>query len=515
MFESNDIEDSNSDESASISTENKKNLIQVASETFNQLFNSTPPLALDTYQRDFVWNDNKIRQLFDDLVEFSKISETGSYYMGTILIHGNKDSDEKGLKQFVIDGQQRITALCVLYNQINGNLPENHALTYSPESSKLIRQAKGLFEILNNQKKLDNKIFSQIVFTVIRVTQIDLAFTFFDTQNNRGVRLEATDLLKAYHLRAVGGKQKVALQTLCAKRWESVQLLSNVFPRGSHFLPLLFSQYLWRARRWTGKQVNRVNHDALLDEFQTMSRETDDNATVPLFCFSNNCLASTLTLEPDGNHQIHGKSWGLSDDPAELPFSIRQPVYKGIGFFLYVDKYASLSQILMLKETKTNELNEFRKLYNALVKNNSSYFQEFFILAALMFYDRFGENKLFEFGLWLEYVLGTLRIKQGRVVQQTVMKLLTDHDLNLLDVIANAYLPDQVISHLQNYGKSDEYYLKNAEIDIETGNGVKGCYIKAMITYYGKKNDNTSKTSQLTNKKNWINEKLTEYKEQG
>lgn len=39
--------------------------------SFSQLFEDSPfPMAVDTYQRGFVWNDDKVRQLVDDLADY-------------------------------------------------------------------------------------------------------------------------------------------------------------------------------------------------------------------------------------------------------------------------------------------------------------------------------------------------------------------------------------------------------------------------------------------------------------
>jgi hypothetical protein len=184
--------------------------------SFASLFNESAfPLAVDTYQRGFVWKDDKVRQLADDLSAYQQEADPKPpYYMGTALIHRHADKE----KRFLIDGQQRITALCLLHQQLNKSLPTNCALSYSPKSARRIRAAA---EVLREHDcSLDAGIFDQIAFTVISVDRVDLAFTFFDTQNNRGVPLHATDLLKAFHLRAVDTasvERKEALQTLCVE----------------------------------------------------------------------------------------------------------------------------------------------------------------------------------------------------------------------------------------------------------------------------------------------------------
>ncbi len=308
--------------------------------SFSKLFEDSPfPIALDAYQRDFVWNDDKIRQLADDLADYQGYSvPKPPYYMGTVLLHRNKDKE----KHFIIDGQQRLTALCVLHQQLKAGLPEKCALTYSPKSARRIRAAAGIFR--DHNRRPNAEIFGQIVFTVICVERVDLAFTFFDTQNNRGVPLHATDLLKAYHLREVDGvpvERKEALQTLCARRWEGIQQGVPVMsPRPRSLPPSLFTKFLWRARYWTGARVVYGDHDALMEEFQKQTWKSEgDHATIPLYRSRHNRLGTALTMTRDGHSEIHTNRISLSPKAEDLPFAIRQPIQKGIGFFLYADKY--------------------------------------------------------------------------------------------------------------------------------------------------------------------------------
>ncbi len=69
-------------------------------------------------------------------------------------------------------------------------------------------------------------VFDRLRFTVIIVTSRSRIY-FFDTQNNRGVPLGSTDLLKSFHLRAIHSDDAQIdelLQSHCASRWEKVQV---------------------------------------------------------------------------------------------------------------------------------------------------------------------------------------------------------------------------------------------------------------------------------------------------
>lgn len=470
--------------------------------SFASLFKESAfPLAVDTYQRGFVWNDDKVQQLADDLAAYQlQAAPKPSYYMGTVLIH--RHADKK--RHFLIDGQQRITALCLLHQQLIGRLPEKCALTYSPKSARCIRAAT---KVLREHGRHPNAgIFEQIVFTVISVDRVDLAFTFFDTQNNRGVPLHATDLLKAYHLRAVDAdtvERKETLQTLCARRWEGIQQGAPVMSHDQEFAPSLFAKFLWRARYWTGQRVTYGGHDALMEEFQQHTWENKgDPATIPLYRSRHNRLGTALTLGRDGHGEIHTNRISLSPRAEDLPFAIRQPIHKGIGFFLYADKYAALLRRLVAEPTDSVEVQQFRRVYEELVMANSLFLREIFLLAAVMFADQFDDEKLWEFSLWLDHALGAIRLEKQQVRYEAAQNFFKQDTLNLLDVIASGYRPEQIIAHLKaNHTHAKTY----TDETIEAGKGVQGVYKQAVLTYYGR-GDATS----LNGKHAWIDTKLKE-----
>jgi len=468
--------------------------------SFSALFlDSLYPLAVDTYQRGFVWNNDKVGQLCDDLATFqSEANPKPPYYMGTILIHRNKDKQ----KHFIIDGQQRLTALCVLHQQLNGSLPQNCSLTYSPKSALRILGAATIFR--EHANRPSNDIFEQIVFTVIWVDRVDLAFTFFDTQNNRGVPLHATDLLKAYHLRAVDGAptdHKEALQTLCAKRWEGIQQGAPVMSHDQDFAPSLFTKFLWRARYWTGQRVIYGDHDALMEEFQKLTwKSKGDHATIPLYPSRHNRLGTALTMTRDGHSEIHTNRISLSPKAEDLPFSIRQPIQKGIGFFLYADKYSALLRRLLDKPKDSHEISRFQEVYEKLMMANSVFLREIFLLASLLYADQFDDEKIWEFSLWLEHALGAIRLEKQQVRYEAAQNFFKKDAMNLLDVIASSYRPDQVISHLNKYHSHATEYSHET---IEPGKGVQGFYKQAVLSYY----ERTTATS-LHDKHKWIGAKL-------
>lgn len=460
---------------------------------------SVSPLAIDTYQRGFVWDDGKVKQLIDDLKEYDKLSgEQPPYYMGTILLHRH----EEKAKLFIIDGQQRVTALSLLYHSLTGKMPPNCEMTYSPASAKCIVKAAEVFK--QYTEGVDPSIFERIHMTVITVDSVDLAFTFFDTQNNRGVPLHGTDLLKAYHLRAIDGDSRDQLQTLCASKWEQIQRGRSVIHSQEGFVASLFSKFLWRARTWKGTQVRFETHDGLMEEFQQRSRIINGgNENLPLYRARNNRLGGSLTLREAGHSEIQPCPITLGSESADLPFAIRQPVHKGVGFFLYADKYAGLLHRLMHEETNDADIVAYRDYYEKVVGANSLFLKEVYLLASLMYLDQFGSERLFEFSMWLDHGLGAIRIGKQSVYQQAAKNYFNYHEgrtFNLLDAIANAFVPDEVIRELKNDAKSHDVYQSE---QVNSGERVRGRYKAAVLNYFQK-----DASESLAARGSWIESQL-------
>ena len=453
---------------------------------FAELCTKGAALQLDHYQRPYVWDSLKVNQLLDDLHEFKKSNKEQVYYLGTVLLHRH---DEKQAR-FVIDGQQRLSTLAVLHHALHGSLPQGIAFHYrSPISARNLRDTRRLIAE-RDPAKLDPSIFAQLRFTVITVEREDLAFTFFDTQNHRGVPLNATDLLKAYHLRAVSGTDKTdteALQKICAERWESVQAVGpqRQVNQRQDFAPILFNHFLWRARNWRGNnEIVREDHERLLDTFQTGSIKAEHSDVIPLYPGHHNQFASSLTLQGSGDYQLALLPVQVGGSPARLPFTLRQPIHRGVGFFLYAQKYAALLDELFYQDEGgcREELKALRHFYQQVVSVNAYYLQELFKLALLMYVDRFGYQQLLTVAVGLELVLGGLRLEKSYIFQASPLKYLREAPYNLLDVISSAYLPQEVMDFLQSEIERSEGYKKAA--GITRGHGVQGRYLDALLEYF-------------------------------
>ena len=184
------------------------------------------------YQRNYKWGYPEISQLVRDL--WNNRNE-GAYYLGSLVVTQRKD----GNTFEVVDGQQRLTTLTLLYYRFdllhkNPLSFENRqdamdALTYifdGEEASLFEDDKKGLFESFGKALKIiddvcldlsigskeegkikikDDSSFLKNVklFQVVLPKHTDVS-AYFEVMNNRGRQLEAHEILKARMMAVYG-----------------------------------------------------------------------------------------------------------------------------------------------------------------------------------------------------------------------------------------------------------------------------------------------------------------------
>ena len=464
---------------------------------FDKLTTECAPLILDTYQRPYVWDEDKVTQLLQDFTDFidnDSLESHRQYYLGTILLHEKNDPTQK--QYCVIDGQQRLTTLAILYWLLHDRVPKGIQFTF-----RSVRSLANVQQVRNTiRNKLDEhpqlqqhfiNLLKHLRFTVIRVTSEDLAFTFFDTQNNRGVPLGSTDLLKAFHLRAIQNhdeQQVENLQSLCARKWELVQQCGERVKQNNNydFAPNLFHYYLWRARNWRGSDIKELeSRDDMLNHFGEYSLPAEAGQ-VALFSARANVWGKALTLTQNNDLLLTPAIQCTSPNAVHLPFSLRQPISRGVGFFLFTEKYAQMIQNLLFSKSSDVEINAMQDFYRVVVSTLSAYLQSLFQLALLAYVDRLGTHGLLRFSFYLDHRLGALRLSQADIRRETPIKFLRDAKQNLLDVIAQAYVGDEVVNFLQA-GNVEKIYSQNEKFqkDISNlGSNVQERYVKALTKYY-------------------------------
>lgn len=223
----------------------------------------TRSFAIDEYQREYKWDRSNLEELITDLSsKFSTFyrpgdqprsaSEYGDYFLGSIIV------TERGAKNYLVDGQQRVTSLTLLliylyreaqarglavtstieplifsddYGERKFNLDitvrvpvlralfngEEYDASGSDESIQTIVERYRDLEDIDLAGELDDGLETFIYWLINNVGLIEIstatdahAYAIFETMNDRGKPLSPVDMLKAYLLGGVDGADERA-----------------------------------------------------------------------------------------------------------------------------------------------------------------------------------------------------------------------------------------------------------------------------------------------------------------
>lgn len=226
--------------------------IKGAEYPLSKIFSSEFDYEIPSYQRPYAWTEDESGELFDDLYDFyTAEDEDEQYFLGSIVLVKEED---KPLSE-VIDGQQRLTTLTILFSAIASKLQgekQSAFMKYIIEPGQIFQDIpskprlhirkrdndffekyiqgldfEGLFSldaniqdteakmnVIKNARLLINRIDEKfttedeiISFGIYLVQRCFLvavstptrqaAFRIFSVMNNRGMDLLATDIIKA------------------------------------------------------------------------------------------------------------------------------------------------------------------------------------------------------------------------------------------------------------------------------------------------------------------------------
>lgn len=455
-------------------------------------------IKIPDYQRPYVWNAEKVDTLINDLQYHLEHNSGQAYYMGSILFFCKNGSYE------IIDGQQRLTSLLILDRIANNghSILTKHKdkiefFFNSPISKKNIVEVKNFIKDYKTDwlQKNWNKVIDNLAFSIIVTDKQDDAFSFFETQNNRGVKLGAADYLKSFHLREL--KDEQGKQVAFAKQWDA----NNT----NQSLNYLFNQVLWRARKWKGRDVWYESQDDILQEFQKKTLDPVIKNQVQIFPTVKNKIAHAIRYDEHEGILLDTSPIALKSQAINYPFSLRQPIEKGIGFFLYSERYAAMYNFLFYTEhAKNTELYIFNEFYNTIYNESgmSEYLQSLYRLCVVLYYDKFESKQIDKFAQYLDYYIGAYRVQLSSIYDKTVIRILKDQKQNLLDIISQAFIPGQVFDYILENTDDEVFRLEKIPLVNENGKliyTVRSNYKRSLLKYYNKE-DQTS----LKALKEWI-----------
>jgi uncharacterized protein with ParB-like and HNH nuclease domain len=256
--------------------------------------------SIDYYQREYTWGKSHISELIDDLEskflseyreghQRSDVENYAHYYLGSIIV------SHKNNRDFIVDGQQRLTSLTLLLiylNHLQNEKPANERvdvsdLIYSeryggksfnidvperipcieslfsdktvdlegqPESVRNIAQRyEDIVEMFPDTLKnhtlpyfIDWLIDNVDMIEIVAYSDDD-AYSIFETVNDRGVKLTPTEMLKGYLLANIDDQDE---RDKANSLWRSrlLQFLEQGEPEVEFFKAWLRSQYADKMR---------------------------------------------------------------------------------------------------------------------------------------------------------------------------------------------------------------------------------------------------------------------------
>ena len=312
----------------------------------SKIFSADFEYHIPGYQRPYAWTEEETGILFDDLYEFFQTEAVDNYFLGSIVLI----KDENKPYADVIDGQQRLTTLSILFSvmansfhteayrnnckkylQEEGNILEGIAaqpriflrdwdqdffskyiqdiqldalvqidpVTLDTEAKRHIQKnctvlREKFSEVFNDENdllKFTQFILTRCFLVVVSMPNQESAFRVFSVMNSRGLDLLPTDIIKSMTI----GKLPKDEEQKYTEKWEE---LENLTGRDG------FNEVFTHTRTIFAKERPKKN---LLDEFkeyvikQTSPKSLVDEYLIPYteayVCLKNCDFSSTQNAE--------------------------------------------------------------------------------------------------------------------------------------------------------------------------------------------------------------------------
>lgn len=411
-------------------------------------------LSIPFYQRPYRWTTENILQLLED-VQKSKAEGKLEYRIGSAIFYRSPNGQLE-----IVDGQQRLTTILLIANVAGWeNFPARSNLCYSANSVASIRENYKFIEGWINENTSDkgatfvDYILTNCKFMEIVVDDLSEAFQMFDTQNGRGKSLEAYNLLKAYHIRAMEqNTQEEKIQ--CDREWEGatqydatpdIQNDPNV-----DILGQLFQEQLFKSRLWCRNDDARDFTKDDIGEFKGFT--IDKNHPID-FPFQNPFLLQYLT-EKFYRNVLSGaigtktRFESGESDKANPFVNINQTIINGKAFFEYIGTYVELYKKMFI-ELGSYQLAEFKEFFylhcltynpqktaweeakyrtdafrdtdNLSRRTGDTYLREAYKSICFVLLDKFGEKTLLKYYKLLYRLIYQVRLQFYAVKYPTAM----------------------------------------------------------------------------------------------
>jgi len=381
-------------------------------------------MEIPNYQRPYRWTEDNVRLLLEDITHSWKEGKS-SYRIGSVIIN-NKDA-----KLNIVDGQQRITTILLILNSLGSDVGSvlRNSLQYKHQDSinSIIRNNSFIESWLkenigNDASSFEKYILEYCEFVKIKVSDLSEAFQMFDSQNGRGKELEAYNLLKAYHIRAMESntfEEKIA----CDKTWEgATRYHSNKDSNQiSDLLRQLINEQLYRTRLWSRKETASEFSKKEIKEFKGITVNKNHPIDFPyqnkeLLQYVMQHYLSSLGITVNGVKSRFKQSSPENINPFAL---LNQNIVNGKDFFDYTETYVEIYKRLFHSEY--DEMIDFKKFiqrnckYSGSHRDGDQYLFELYKSLIMLMFDKFGEEGVEKYHKTLYLLVYRLRLEKEQV----------------------------------------------------------------------------------------------------
>ena len=444
--------------------------IKVASCSLGDLFTNQVPdrringqLTIPLCQRPYIWGHSEVEKLLNDIQ--SHFSETDDskpdYYLGSIILH----QEDNCLN--IIDGQQRITTMGILFNLLGQKV----AISFSsPVSLTIIKDNSSFIkEKIEELDVIKNKILFNINITLVVTNNEDEAYNFFETQNTGGVRLRGVDIIKAFHLRAIEKEKERGRNAII---WEKQKAVD-------HVVKMLLKVRSWNLLFWAeipGRMDAIGLKSAIIEEFSDRTNDKENiNRSYQLIEIISNSNGFSISLPYCTHH-------------------IRQPLIAGENFIDYLRSFCRIYESIFLDDNSALIDNELLVFYKKIifVEDGTTFLKWLFEICILCYIHRFGTKNMLEASFWIFRATYSVRLSHEKTVREDSIPTFVRDKYPITEYILSSFTSEDCINRIKQF----KYLIneKNTE-----GNTVKSRFIERVSSYFGYQNSHVSYDENLKN----------------
>ena len=233
-----------------------KGLIEANKGILKKIFSEEFWFIVPQYQRPYVWQEENIQELIDDLYYAFEYKQNSEYFLGALVL---KRTTEKEFREYeILDGQQRLTTLCMMmavirdlikkpqykytlsqmiyqeenellkvpsrnrikYNTrdkvkdfvkdyiiANGSTRKRDLVNYHEDTnisvSNMAKAISTMHTIFENKENLESFavfLLNNVLFIYVSTDNTEDAFRLFTILNDRGIPLSNADILKSINI---------------------------------------------------------------------------------------------------------------------------------------------------------------------------------------------------------------------------------------------------------------------------------------------------------------------------